>query len=307
MSRPRVLLADDSPTIRAVMGGELDRLGHDVLSATDGHEALAVLRTQRPDVALLDIEMPGLDGLGVLRAMRAEEELANIPVVFLTGRVSAEDVSRGLREGAHDYLRKPVEPSELAARLHVALRTARLEAELRERNEALRRLACTDHLTGLYNRRVVTEELARHVSLARRHERALSAALLDIDHFKAINDTHGHETGDAALVGIARRVAGRLRTDDLVGRWGGEEFLAIFPETGGAGALTVAEDLRRAVAEQPLAVDGEPIGLTVSVGVATLADGEGPDELLRRADAAMYAAKSSGRDAVRAAEPAGPG
>jgi two-component system, cell cycle response regulator len=303
VSRPLILVADDSATVRAVLGAQLAGAGYAVVPAADGREALARLREDRPDVALLDIEMPELDGLAVLEEMQADPVLATVPVLFLTGRAEAQDVAAGLARGAHDYVRKPIEATELTARVRAALRVKALADELRRRNAELERLACTDHLTGARNRRFTAGELERLVARGRRHGHAVSVALLDVDHFKAINDRHGHDAGDAVLAGVAARMAGRLRRDDVVGRWGGEEFLVLLPETGAAGAARVAEDVRAVIAAEPFAVEGGPVPVTASVGWATWDGDETGEALLRRADAGLYSAKAAGRNTVRPAAP----
>jgi diguanylate cyclase (GGDEF)-like protein len=236
----------------------------------------------------------------VLAAFKAEPALRDVPVIFLTARDSSEQVADGLRRGAHDYLRKPFETAELVARLIVAQRTRALRDDLRARNEELQRLATTDVLTGLYNRRFMTDHLEALVSRSARHGSPLSAVLLDVDHFKALNDGHGHAAGDEALRQVAARLRGRLRREDVAGRWGGEEFLVLLPDTGGARALLAAEALRTALADSPLELGEEHVEVRISAGVAEWRD-ESADALLRRADAALYDAKDAGRDAVRLA------
>ena len=296
-----IVVADDSPTIRAVLCSGLRQAGYDVREAADGEQALERIRELRPQLALLDIEMPGMDGREVLRRAKQDPETARIPIIFLTARVEAADVVSSLAEGAYDYLRKPVEQTELIARVHAALRTKQLEDELLRRNEELDRLASTDHLTGVYNRRVMGEELTRQVARAKRHGRPFAVVVLDVDHFKAVNDTHGHEAGDAVLVTLTRRVQTRLRAGDLIGRWGGEEFLVVAPEIGLDGAMTLAEDLRATVAAEPVEASGTTIDVTVSAGVATWAD-ETEAEIVGRADTALYEAKAAGRNRVCAAQ-----
>lgn len=301
MTPSRILLIDDSPTIRAVMAAALRSAGYEVVEASDGEAALETIRSGGVGVALLDIEMPGLDGFEVLAHIRDDPELSRVPVIFLTGRADPEDVARGLREGAHDYLRKPAEQTELLARVHAALRTRALEDELRRRNEELDRIASTDHLTGISNRRVMTEELGRLVGASRRHDRPLSIALLDVDRFKKINDELGHETGDEVLVALAQRVSARLRTEDLFGRWGGEEFLVLMRETALEGAMVLAEALRSAIADTRITAGGGDLPITVSIGVAAWA-GDDAEGLLRRADRALYDAKDAGRNTIKGSD-----
>ncbi len=225
-----ILVADDSLVVRAVLRRQLEADGHHVIEATDGEEAIIACREHRPDVVLLDVEMPVLDGHATLARLKADEDLRDIPVVFLTGRVDTADVVTGLRLGAHDYLRKPFEANELMARVSAALRTKELQDELRARNAELDRVSRINSLTGLFNRRHLDEHLRREISGARRHERLVGVMILDIDHFKQVNDQYGHPNGDVVLREVAQRLLGTLRTEDALGRWGGEEFIAVLTE-----------------------------------------------------------------------------
>jgi two-component system, cell cycle response regulator len=242
--------------------------------------------------------MPEMSGWDVLAAMKADPGLRDVPVVFLTGRSDTADMVDGLRLGAHDYLRKPCEPAELLARVQAAARVKRLQDELRQRNEELDLVSRTDSLTGLHNRRHVEEYLARLLSLARRNGEPIAVLLVDIDHFKLVNDGHGHDAGDVVLREVADRMARIVRLEDMVGRWGGEEFLVVLPNTATQGAAELAERLRQAVAEEPCRLpDGGAVQVTISLGcAASLTDDAGP--LVRSADAAMYEAKESGRNRV---------
>jgi two-component system, cell cycle response regulator len=272
--------------------------GHTVVEAAGGADALAVCREQQPDVVLLDVEMPEMSGWDVLAAMKADPDLRDVPVVFLTGRSDTTDMVDGLRLGAHDYLRKPCEPTELLARVQAAARVKRLQDELRQRNEDLDRISRTDALTGLRNRRHVEEYLAKLTSLARRNGEPIAVLVIDIDHFKSVNDTHGHDAGDAVLREVASRMLDSVRLEDMVGRWGGEEFLVVLPNTADQGAAELAERLRQVVADTPCRLaDGDAVQVTISVGcAASLIDDTG--RLVRSADTAMYEAKQTGRNRV---------
>jgi len=294
-----ILIADDSMVVRAVLRRQLEADGHTVVEAVDGEEALQACREVRPDVVLLDVEMPVLDGHATLERLKADEDLRDIPVVFLTGRVDTADVVTGLRLGAHDYLRKPFEANELMARVSAALRTKWLQDELRARNAELDRVSRIDMLTSLYNRRHLDEHLRRTISAARRHGRNVGVLLADIDHFKLVNDQYGHLAGDAVLREVAARLQATVRTEDALGRWGGEEFIAVLSETPADSISVVAERMRQAIAEAPFALDdGTCIPVTVSIGHTS---GTGDAEtLVHRADDALYAAKAGGRNRVEA-------
>jgi two-component system cell cycle response regulator len=302
VNRAAVLVAEDSLVIRAVLVEQLQSHGYRVIEAGDGEAALAACHREQPDVVLLDVEMPQLDGHAVLARIKAEPRLADIPVVFVTARVTTEDVVEGLRLGAHDYLRKPFESSELLARVHAAVRIKTLQDELRLRNADLELASRTDALTGLHNRRHLDEQLARLAGADGR----LSVLLCDIDRFKQVNDTRGHAAGDEVLRVIAGRLRDAARPGDVPGRWGGEEFLVVLPGTGATEAAAVGERVRRAIAAAPVPLEGEPLPVTASVGVASGVQ-DGWEGLVRRADTGLYAAKEQGRNRVVTGPPAGLG
>jgi diguanylate cyclase (GGDEF)-like protein len=295
-----ILVADDSMVVRAVVRRQLETDGHTVVEAVNGAEAIDACREYRPDVILLDVEMPVLDGHATLARLKADPELKDIPVVFLTGRVDTADVVTGLHLGAHDYLRKPFEANELMARVSAALRTKWLQDELRTRNAELDRVARIDMLTNIYNRRHLDEHLRSVISSARRHDRTIGVLIVDIDHFKNVNDEHGHLAGDAVLREVAARLAQAMRTEDALGRWGGEEFLAVLTDTPPEGVRVMAERLRQVIAAAPFTLDdGSQIRVTVSVGHAS--GTEDAEVLVHRADDALYVAKAEGRNRVAAA------
>lgn len=297
MTAATILVADDSLLIRAVVRASLEEEGYSVIEAVDGERALEVCQRQAPDIILLDVEMPGLDGYQVLARLKSDAGLKDIPVVFLTSRNRMEDVLTGLRGGAHDYLKKPFETAELMARVASALHVKQLQDELRERNGALERMARTDALTGLFNRRHLDDELRRRHSDARRHSEPLSLVLLDIDHFKRINDTYGHPVGDLVLCAFARILEGATRAEDVSGRWGGEEFLIILPRTDESGAVDVAERVRATIAQTPIEVDGNEILVTVSGG-CVVAPTHSVEMLLHEVDLRLYEAKMNGRNRI---------
>jgi two-component system cell cycle response regulator len=301
-ARGTVLVTDDSIVVRTVVRSHLEEKGYSVVEAADGASAVDLCSSSPPDVVLLDIEMPGLDGYQVLARLKGSADTRDIPVVFLTSRSGMEDVVAGLEAGAHDYLRKPFEPPELVARVAAALQVKQLQDQLRERNAELDRMSRTDTLTGLANRRHLDEELVRQFSVARRTGRPVVVLLLDIDHFKNVNDTYGHPAGDAVLQEFARRLQQSVRVADVAGRWGGEEFLVILPDSSLPAALKVAERIRVVTAMTPVAVGDASIPVTVSGGCADALFGT-PDEVVARADEALYAAKLGGRNQIMAATP----
>jgi two-component system, cell cycle response regulator len=291
-----ILVADDSLVVRAVVCDQLEEEGYEVVQAVDGESALAQCAIMRPDAILLDIEMPGLDGYQVLARLKADPKLSDIPVVFLTGRTSTDDMVGGLRAGAHDYLRKPFEPAELLARIGGAVRIKRLQDELRMRNADLDRLSRVDGLTGIYNRRHLDEQLQEAAKTAARDQQPLSILMLDIDHFKQVNDRDGHPAGDRVLQEFARRIQSAVRAGNIVGRWGGEEFLIIAPHTSTAEALCLGERIRAAIADTAVDIGDRSISITVSIGCA--AGIEPSAGLVAQADAALYRSKAEGRNRV---------
>jgi two-component system cell cycle response regulator len=302
MTPATILIADDSLVIRAVVRAGLETEDYMVIEADDGLTAIEQSRKHRPDVILLDIEMPGLDGHQVLAQLKADTELRNIPVVFLTCRTSMDDVVAGLRAGAQDYLKKPFEPAELLARVGSAVHVKQLQDQLWLRNVELDLMSRTDSLTGLYNRWHLEEELQnQRTSASRRHE-PLSVILLDIDHFKKVNDTYGHPAGDLVLCEFASRLTEGLRAGDIAGRWGGEEFLVILPRTDLASAVDVAERIRILTAATTISAAGRQITITVSGGCAFGPTAD-PDALIKIADTHLYQAKASGRNRIQAEVP----
>jgi two-component system, cell cycle response regulator len=304
MTTGTVLIADDSLVIRAVVRNDLEAEGYEVMAAVDGLAALEQCRKEPPDIILLDIEMPGLDGYQVLAELKSDADLKNIPVVFLTSRSGTDDVVAGLRGGAHDYLKKPFEPAELLARVGSAIHVKKLQDQVEERNAELSRISRTDGLTGLFNRRHLDEELARRNSDSQRHSEPLCVLLLDIDHFKLINDTYGHPAGDLVLQEFAARMSIGLRASDTCGRWGGEEFLVILPRTDLTGARLVAERIRSATAAAPVNAAGQDIAMRVSGGCA-LGPGDSAKALVQLADECLYQAKDAGRNRIVTAALAG--
>jgi diguanylate cyclase (GGDEF)-like protein len=293
----RILIADDDPISRRFLEGTLVRFGHEVVAVAEGQAALAqVLAPDGPRLAILDWMMPNADGLEVCRRARADAP-HYVYVVLLTSRDRPEDRMAGLDAGADDFLTKPLDVVELRARLRSGERVVTLQQKLLDIQEALRHEATHDHLTGLWNRRMVIGHLDRERSRTGREHRPIAVAVADLDHFKAINDRHGHAVGDAVLKAAAGRMRGVLRDYDAIGRYGGEEFLIVMPERTVPEALYIAERAREAVCAEPVHAEGAQVSVSLTVGVAwsgqAVQDGTA---LIHAADQALYRAKAAGRN-----------
>jgi diguanylate cyclase (GGDEF)-like protein len=303
-----ILVADDEPDNLALIKILLEREGYSVVAVENGREAVKHLFLRRPDLVILDIMMPVMDGLEACRCIKRDEETRDIPVIFLSAHDETEVQVNGLAIGANDFIAKPFNADELVARVDVAIRLKRERDQLRAsadkaRGEAVvaQEQALTDALTGLLNRYGLQRSLARELSEARRYNRLLSCLMIDMDHFKLVNDRFGHSVGDTALQQAARVLTEVVRGSDLVFRYGGEEFLALLPETDLEGAAALAEKIRSTAAGR-LFGDGEhAFNLTLSIGAASLSDGESGNDMIARADMALYQAKAHGRNRVESA------
>lgn len=296
--RGRVLVVDDSRVVRAVVADSLRRAGYEVDEAENGRAALGLLQRGAYDVIVTDLRMPELDGFSVLTEVR--NTAPGVEVVILTGTY-AHDVDsaiRALRLGAHDYIPKSPDSGD------EVVRTVDRALEKKRKKEADQRLVAelwnlghTDPVTGMPNRRAFDLALIQEVSRARRHAHELALAILDLDHFKTVNDTYGHTAGDSILRAFAEVVALHLREGDLLYRIGGEEFAALLPVASTTGAMTVAERIVEAVAATHFKIGSSSLSITVSIGVASLSGSNGlPSDLVACADAALYRAKSAGRN-----------
>ena len=297
----RVLIADDSSLVRRMLERLVSSWGYEPVACADGDEAWRALQEKdAPVLAILDWEMPGLSGVEVCRMLRQAAAEPYVYVILLTANDQEKAVIEGLTAGADDYLRKPFNQQELEARLRAGRRITDLQAELVAAREAQRTLAAHDALTGLWNRGAIFDLCAREHARARREERPLSVVMVDLDHFKKVNDTWGHPVGDRVLIETAHRLGSGIRSYDAVGRYGGEEFLVILPGSGRDAAMARADQLRLSVGSRPVTVGGHDLTVTASMGVAAslpagTLDLEG---LLRAADEALYRAKNEGRNRV---------
>jgi diguanylate cyclase (GGDEF)-like protein len=289
----KVLIIDDSPDALAVAKTRLAHEGHEILCAGGGREGLKTAAREHPDLVLLDVDMPDIDGFEVCRRLKADVDLCMVPVIFLSGSGGPEDKVKGLNIGAVDFVSKPFDAFELRARVNAALRTKRMQDLLIEH-------AKIDPLTGLPNRRALDDRLQQEWARLLRHGGHLSVIMADIDHFKNVNDRFGHPAGDEVLRQVARLLAQCCRESDLPARYGGEEFVIVAPEITAAAAAGFADRMRMTVCAQPLAVQGKNLDVTLSFGVADNAGLASPQDLVRMADEALYRAKSAGRNCVSA-------
>jgi two-component system, cell cycle response regulator len=295
----RILIAEDDAASHRMLAAALKAAGHEVISAHDGDQALAHLRAaDGPSLAILDWQMPGLSGIEVCRRVRAERDGRYRYLMLLTSNTAVEQAAEGIHAGADDYLRKPIDADELNARIHAGERILALEAELVASREAMRREATYDQLTGLLNRGATVAALEREVARAKRGDSALSVLLMDIDSFKAINDTYGHDAGDEILRVAAERMRTTVRGYDFVGRYGGDEFIVVLPGCLLKTATAVAERMRAAIADAPFRVQGIERSASISIGVVEFQPAHTSGTLITEADKSLYQAKRLGRNRV---------
>jgi two-component system, cell cycle response regulator len=303
----RILVVDDHPDNVEIINARLSSRGYEIETASNGQEALDKVYESPPQLILLDVMMPVIDGFEVSRRIKRDPSLPYIPIILVTARGETEDKVEGLDAGADDYLTKPINFPELEARVRSMLRIKKLQDELDRKNRELeevnlklKELSITDGLTGLFNHRHVHELLQEEYERSKRSGDSLGVAMLDLDRFKQLNDTYGHQTGDLVLSETARILRENAREIDMIGRYGGEEFIAILPDADEEAAISYAERVRQAVEGFVFEHDGTEIRMTVSGGVAcgTAAEVDNPDELIRLADMALYEAKGGGRNCI---------
>ncbi|MDH3582973.1 MAG: diguanylate cyclase [Phycisphaerae bacterium] len=287
-----ILVVDDDACSREVIRRRLEQRGFEVHTAVSGEDALDLITRCHVDLVLLDVLMPGLDGLEVLAQIREKHTSTNLPVIMLTMKEDSDCVVRALNLGANDFVGKSVDGAVLLARIKTHLMLSRSVRQIHQ-------LAMRDPLTGLYNRRGFFELADKEIERARRYSGQLQAMMLDIDHFKKINDTFGHRIGDQVLAEVADRCRNQLRSIDLIGRYGGEEFVVLVEGVDFDGALNTAERLGAAIASTPFQTLAGPLTLTISAGLASF-DPASDDlaDLLGKADQALYQAKRTGRNRV---------
>ena len=290
----RILIAEDDGFSRRFLAKSMEQWDYEIIFASTGDEAWQILRQEdAPKLVILNWMLPGMNGLDLCRRIRKHQEGTSIYIIMFTASRSTADLVGAINAGADDFVTKSFDVRELEVRLRAGKRVVELE-------QALWTLATRDPLTKLWNRAAILDVLDRELSQASRHETDIGLIIADIDYFKQINDTCGHKGGDAALVQVAKRSADNLRKYDTIGRYGGEEFIIVLPESGETTTKTVAERLRLSIAENPFQIEGQVVPITMSFGaaVASYQQGLNADLFIRTADEALYRAKANGRNRV---------
>ncbi len=312
----RILIVEDSRANRLLLTQYVEKFGATVLPAETGERALTIYSRQRPDLILLDVVLPDIDGFTVARHIRAKEKPGDwTPIIFLSSLGNDDDIEKGIAAGGDDYLLKPVSDIVLGAKIRAMQRLVQMRSallaltrKLDAANQELVRISSSDGLTGVANRRFFDESISTEWRRARRHSNSIAFLMCDVDNFKLFNDTYGHQAGDDCLRKVAAALSSNTeRPGDIVARYGGEEFAVVLPETTMGGALMVAEKIRHAIRELNIPHQHSPGGrVTISIGIASAAPGfdNPPDDLIRAADKALYRAKREGRDRICRADAA---
>lgn len=304
-----ILVVDDDIVSRTVMEKYLHKAGFEVACAGNGREALMHLDQSEYRIVLTDWMMPEIDGPELCRRIRKKKTDSYIFIILITARGSKNDIVSGLESGADDYLTKPIHPAELIARINTCIRILELEKSLKNANEEIRLLSITDPLTGCFNRGYLNERLPPELGRAQRYNHPLAVLIADIDHFKHVNDTYGHQIGDRVLKCCAACIRNQLRQDvDWVVRYGGEEFLIILPETGWEGLRSVAERVRQAIEKLAIEAGDITIQITASFGGTAINPSQQhllhitADQLINQADTQLYRSKKEGRNRTNVIE-----
>ena len=301
-----VLVVEESGLLGERLQEVLDGDGNHVTLVHSAPEAMLAVAETSFDLVLVCLEMVNDDPLRLCSQLRSNEASRHVPILIVTEEGDKERLAKAMDLGVTDYLTRPLEANELVARARTQIRRRRYQVSLREDYERSISMALTDHLTGCYNRRYLDTHLAGQIGHAVEAHKDLSVLVMDIDHFKQVNDTHGHAAGDEVLKEIAARVSGGLRNTDVLARFGGEEFVAVLPDADGRVALAIGERLRKRVCAEPCQAGGQSLEVAISIGAAAFGRGDTAQALLDRADAALYQAKAAGRNQVIVADRDGP-
>ena len=302
-SKASILIVDDSETIRNRIKKVLQKqkgLFQNIYEAENGIEGFKRLLEHKIDLILCDVVMPQIDGFKLLAMVKNHPEIKNIPLIMLTAEGDQGKKNRGLEKGASDYLTKPFDEIELLARVQLHLKLKLLQDELKEANKLLTTLSNTDALTQVCNRRYLMKVMVNEANRAMRYNSELSFLLLDIDNFKNINDTHGHQIGDQVLIDLCIRIGNTMRSTDILARYGGEEFAILLPHIPLNGAEKVAEKIRQEIAGTPFPIGESEIDVSISCGVSSFTKGsiDTIDTIIMEADKALYQAKKEGKNRV---------
>ncbi len=295
----RILLVDDDGDNLKIVKKLLEREGHIIEAVDSGPKGLQAIDSFRPDLILLDVNMPGMDGLETIQLLKRKQN--TVAVVFVTANTNTDDVIRGLDAGALDYIAKPFSGMELLARVRAQLRVKKLQDDLREANLKLKGLVEIDDLTGLFNMRSIYDKLDQEIERGRRYGHGIAAIMLDMDHFKGVNDNHDHLFGSHVLSEVGKIIKKNIRTHDFAARYGGDEFLICLSQTSEEGAKLFCERLRQVLEAHTYRHNGDEMKLTASMGCAIIVDGQSLIDgrsLVRHADHCLYKSKEEGRNRI---------
>ncbi len=294
----RILVVDDVPVNIRLLIDTLNEQNYEVRIAKSGPAALAAIEAEQPDLVLLDVQMPTMNGFQVCCRLKELEETKDIPIIFISALDEIFDKVKAFQVGGIDYITKPFQQEEVVARVNTHLTLRRLQLDLERKNEELIAMANTDPLTGISNRRFFFSLADRELAITTRSTQPLAILMFDVDHFKKVNDTHGHLAGDQVLIKISSLISATLRKSDVFARYGGEEFVILMPNTSEKDAANLSERVRNLIASEPIAAEEKAIPVTISLGLATFL----PDDqtslvlLIDQADQALYIAKHDGRN-----------
>jgi diguanylate cyclase (GGDEF)-like protein len=328
--KPLIMIVDDNPYNLQILAVLIENSGYESVLAQTGQQVFDFVSNEKPDLILLDIMMPEIDGYEVCRILQQDENTKQIPIIFLTAKVDAADIVKGLEAGAVDYITKPFNTIELQARIKTHLELKKVRDDLKQSNKQLQEVntalqvanqlitvknqmlkevmeqleyaARVDALTGLFNRRYAVEKIEEEVARHQRNKKPFSFLMADIDFFKKVNDTYGHDGGDNVLKSVSHIMQQTIREQDWLARWGGEEFLLLLPETDLAEAMLVAERIRQKIETDVIDYQEMKILVTITLGVATYDGTEPVEQIIKQADNALYDGKANGRNRVVAAQ-----
>lgn len=292
---PLILIVDDIAKNLQLLGTILSKENYRIAAANNGEKAIAIANSTLPDLILLDIMLPGINGYETCIRLKENPKTKDIPIIFLTAKNELEDIVKGFKTGAVDYVTKPFNSVELLARTRTHLELKISRDMLKIKNKQLERLVITDSMTGLYNHRHITDSLSERIAEAKRYKQSLSIAMLDIDFFKKVNDNYGHFFGDFVLVKISAIIEETIRKTDIAGRYGGDEYLIIFTNTDKKSAFGILERIRESIEKEKWNKEG--LVITISAGICELFDHDYP-KLLMKADELLYKAKENGRNRI---------